>query len=453
MIRRALFRNFNIIYRFSQWTRKRFTPAGQLVLGGLVFSGIFGIDTRQTMSFQVFSLLLALLILAVLSCLVFRGRFTVKRHLPEYATAGIPVKYQMTLTNLTNKKQSSLKIIDALDNPLPEFADFMASARDDRSRNWFDRMVGYPRWLLLMQKKRGGIIRPLFIEEIIAGNSMKYDIELKPLRRGYIKFAHSTLLRPDPANIFYSAKTIDNKDKLLILPKRYKLPHFSLPGKRKYQRGGINYAGSVGDSEEFISLRDYRPGDPLRKIHWRSLAKTNKPVVKEYQDEYFMRTALMLDTFTGNIPGKIFEEAVSVAASIISQPIKQDSLLDLMFIGAESYLVSAGRNIGNIQRSLEILACVEPCNDKPFRYLSTLVIKNINRLSSLICILINWDNDRQQLLEKIEKTDIPFFAFLIVESKNDVPDTVHHFINNKKLLPLQYDSIEDDIKNITACMQ
>ena len=58
-------------------------------------------------------------------------------------------------------------------------------------------------------------------------------------------------------------------------------------------------ASSVGESEEFVSLRDYRRGDPMRHIHWKSWAKTGKPIVKEFQDEFFVRHALILDTFAG----------------------------------------------------------------------------------------------------------------------------------------------------------
>ena len=46
-----------------------------------------------------------------------------------------------------------------------------------------------------------------------------------------------------------------------------------------------------------MSLRDYRPGDPLQRIHWKSFARTGDPVVREYQDEFFERHALILDTF------------------------------------------------------------------------------------------------------------------------------------------------------------
>ncbi|MCK7478688.1 MAG: DUF58 domain-containing protein [Candidatus Moduliflexus flocculans] len=87
-----------------------------------------------------------------------------------------------------------------------------------------------------------------------------------------------------------------------------------------------------------MSLRDYRQGDPLRHIHWRSWAKTGKPIVREFEDEFFVRHALVLDTFTDHPQSAVFEEAVAVAASFACTLNTQDSLLDLMFCGSRGLL-------------------------------------------------------------------------------------------------------------------
>ena len=82
-----------------------------------------------------------------------------------------------------------------------------------------------------------------------------------------------------------------------------------------------------------MALRDYRPGDPPRHIHWRSWAKMGRPIVKEFEDEFFVRHALILDTFCEAPEADRFEESVSVAASFACSLQTQDSLLDLLFVG------------------------------------------------------------------------------------------------------------------------
>ena len=154
-------------------------------------------------------------------------------------------------------------------------------------------------------------------------------VEFRPLRRGYLRFTGVTVARADPLGLFRAVRPIARPESLLVLPRRYPVPPIRLPGTRKFQPGGVALASSVGESEEFVSLRDYRPGDPRRRIHWKSWARVGKPVVREYQDEFFVRHALVLDTFSRTEPGERFEAAVSVAASLACTLDTGESLLDL----------------------------------------------------------------------------------------------------------------------------
>lgn len=451
MFRRILFNNFWLVYQFSQRLRKYFTTPGLIILSAIIFAGIFGIDTRKTLSFQIFSLLLALLFFSILLGFYFRGKFSIKRILPEYATVNTLMNYQLVLYNNTDQKQVDLKITEILKNPVPTFNEFRQVTGSETKRNFFDEFVGYPRWLELIRKKRGAFIKEKLIEMIPAGQQIKVNMELKPVRRGYVDFDQTIISRPDPTNLFNSCKYVKNEDKLLILPKRYKIPSFSIPGHRKYQPGGINLAGSVGDSQEFISLRDYRPGDPLKNIHWRSLAKLKKPVVKEFQDEYFMRTGLVLDTFAKDVPTNIFEEAISIAASFASNHQQNDNVMDLMFIGDKSYHASSGRNVGHTLQMLEILASVQPCNNKSFSHLTGLVKENLPFMSSVICIFIHWDKQREKLIEEFRYSGIPCLPVLVQDIHNNRDyNEKGQLTGNIDLLTVNTDSIETDIKNITT---
>jgi uncharacterized protein (DUF58 family) len=182
----------------------------------------------------------------------------------------------------------------------------------------------------------------------------------------------------------------------------------------------VALAYSVGDSQEFISLRDYRPGDPLRRIHWKSWAKTGRPVVKEYQDEFYVRHGLILDTFQNTEKSERFEEAVSVASSFACAVQSQESLLDLMFVGAEAYCFTAGRGVAHTDRMLEILASVQPCKNKPFTTLPPVVLERSSLLSGCICVLLSWDDERQQFIGKLLELEIPTLV-LVIAAGDDPP--------------------------------
>ncbi len=418
MLRRLLFKNFKIIYRLSQWAKHRLTPAGLLMAGGMLASGIFGVDVRQSMSFQIFTVTSSLLLISVLCTLLFRGKFKIKRSLPQFATVNQPLRYKVKIENLSGIEQSDLLFIDELETRIPEYREFRQSRDpEDKNRNRFDRIMGYPRLISLIRNKRGATVSPVAVASIAAADYTELNVEIYPSRRGYIHFPGARISRPDPFGLVRAMKKYLHQSKLLILPKTYRAPKIELQGLRKYQRGGMNQASAVGDSQEFMSLRDYRPGDPLRAIHWRSYAKTGSPVVKEFHDEFFVRQGLILDTFQENKSSQVFEEAVSLAASFCLSLPGQDSLLDLMFVGDRAYRFTSGRGLGQSENMLEILACTRASDDDSFSKLHNLIPEYSAETSGMICILLDWDRKRRRLVESIILSGIPVLVFLLVESE------------------------------------
>jgi uncharacterized protein (DUF58 family) len=429
--------------------RHRFTATGLLVFTIMIIAGVFGIDARQTLAFQIFALMAMLLLLALISIVSFRGRFRVQRILPEFATVGQPLRYRCVIENLISRKQKGLVLIDELDTDLPEFNEFLL-ARDpqDIKRNWFDRFVGYPRLVNLIQKKRGGSINPVEIDFISARGQADSHIRLTPIRRGYLNFHSTRVARADPLGLIRAFKTINLKDTMLVLPKRYTVPPIQLQGNRKYQHGGMNLASSVGDSQEFMSLREYRPGDPMRSIHWRSYAKRTQPVVKEYQDEFFVRQGLILDTFSGPHTEQVFEEAVSVAASFAVAVKHQDALLDLMFVGTQAYRFTSGRGLSTTENMLEILACVEPCHERSFDRLQQLVLEHGTESSGFICILLGWDENRQAFVRLLETMAVPSLVLIITDTGVDDRSDITTMTELVKIHVLNAGEIQMGLDNI-----
>ena len=127
MVRRFLLRSFQAVYRFSQRLRRRCTPAGLLVLGGLVAAGVFGIDTQRTLAFQIFALLLSVLGLSIAMTLTFRSRLRIHRLLPEYGTVDQPLNYRVIVENLGKHAQTSLSLIEELETRMPHYDEFIHS--------------------------------------------------------------------------------------------------------------------------------------------------------------------------------------------------------------------------------------------------------------------------------------------------------------------------------------
>jgi uncharacterized protein (DUF58 family) len=175
----------------------------------------------------------------------------------------------------------------------------------------------------------------------------------------------------------------------------------------------VSLASSVGDSEEFLALREYRPGDPLQHIHWKSFARTGRPIVKEFQDEFFERHALVLDTGTLQGENAAFEDAVAVAASFVYTIDTQECLLDLLFVGGEVRHYVAGRGQLQSEHMLEVLAGVGPSAPQGFDALARTVLEARVQLASCILVLVDWDAARRRLAESLAASGIEVRAILV----------------------------------------
>jgi uncharacterized protein (DUF58 family) len=421
-----LLAGFARVYAASQWLRRRFTPTGLGVLALCVAAGVLGVDTQRSMAFQLFALCAALLLVASIARFFTpRPSLALRRELPRYATAGVPFNYRLELRNTGKRPLAPARVRDALQEHFPSPARFRRSADEAGVEvNWVDRRIGYPRWLELVRHLRGGDLEEASLGRLERGASARLELSLTPLRRGPLRFAVTRLLRPEPLGLLNAVDAFVTPGEVLVLPRRYPVPPFALPGARRLQRGGVNLAAAVGESEEFVQLRDYRPGDALRHIHWRSFARLGHPVVKEYEDEFFTRHALALDTFGPRAGGPVFEAAVSVAASLVAAFDQQDALLDLMFVEDRTYVFTAGRAMGDTAELLRVLAAVEAAQQESFERLARHVLSQSNRLTGCILVLLDLDEPRRAFLARLRGT-ARVLALLVSSERPDATAGVH----------------------------
>ncbi len=413
--RKYIFWNYRSYSALRFKMERKLTQRGTFFLAAAVIAGARGLDTTRTVAYQAFAVLGVLILMAFLTRRLGRLRFEAKRQLPAFGTVGQPLPYRLIVTNLTSQAQDALMVYENPDDPRPSLMEFVSTPEPgEEKRNAFDRFYGFYRWVWLMDQKKIGTVVNSKLEPLPPQGKVDHLMEATPLRRGKFLLDSVTIGWPDPFGLFRSLQTVELNDHVMILPKRYPVPPVSLPGESAYQAGGVNMAGSVGSSEEFVALRDYRPGDPLRRIHWRSTAREGRPIVKEYQDEYFVRHALILDTYSSVAVSDEFEEAVSVASSFVCSMEDSESLLDLMFVGDQAYCFTAGRGLAYSEQMLEILATVQPNLEGEFKDLEEMVIEHAHAVSGVICVFQEWDEERASMVRKLQARSVPMMAFLMV---------------------------------------
>ncbi len=414
MFQRFLLRQYDKIYRYDNWRRYHFSFNGHLILLIMSIAMVFGIDTKHSNTYQLAAFLFVLVVLAFINSRFNHLKVSIKRKLPRYATVGEPFTYRVILKNLSPKQQyDKLVLIERLQCIPPTLQQLNDFYQLD-NHPFFKRIIGFKKWYKFLRYERGG-----FIDEVPLATLTERELSLKvsftPTRRGKLVLDNSYLAKTDILGLYRRLILLEDRQSLIVLPQRYPIKPLNLLGKRKYQQGGVSLANSVGDSSEFMSLRDYQQGDSLNTIHWKSYAKQGKLIVKNYQDEYFVRRALLLDTFVGSKTNEQFEAAVSVAASIAMSERQNEALLDLMFVGLETYCFTTGRGIDHLPHLQEILASVQSSSDTAFEKLQQCVLSHSKQCSSFVCVLMHWDEARQSLIKQLLANGFPVAVFLLTE--------------------------------------
>ena len=133
------------------------------------------------------------------------------------------------------------------------------------------------------------------------------------------------------------------KHTVLVYPKMTDI-HY-VPIDTQYDLGSmISPYNIVKDTTMATGVRDYQPGDRVSWIHWKSFARTQTLMTKEFEDR---RSQDLFVLFDGR-PSETFEEQVELAASILKEATNDQAGIGFLTTGKESAyfsIYSIGRTI------------------------------------------------------------------------------------------------------------
>lgn len=159
--------------------------------------------------------------------------------------------------------------------------------------------------------------QPLVVEVPVLAPGATHEVPyaLPTTRRGRIPVGPLKLHRTDPLGL--SRRVIDygEADTFVVRPKICLLP--VLPSGTAHHLEGPTSDTADDGSLTFHALREYVLGDDLRRVHWRSSARTGTLMVRQMVDVSLPHTTLVLDTRPAAYrTGEDFELAVDCAASV-----------------------------------------------------------------------------------------------------------------------------------------
>jgi uncharacterized protein (DUF58 family) len=144
---------------------------------------------------------------------------------------------------------------------------------------------------------------------VIPRKGWRHQVELHGMRRGPVG-AHAWIVESsDPVGMFRSRRTSPDAEVALVLPRFASLSR--RPQTRELEASVA--APRAGSGTELFGVRQYHPGDSLRRIHWRLSARHGELVVREYEPPGVQTLGIFCDPQPGDAADQIARIAASEA--------------------------------------------------------------------------------------------------------------------------------------------
>lgn len=245
----------------------------------------------------------------------------------------------------------------------------------------------------------------------VGGNQSRTYVAYRLLhQRGWFTLGPTRIETGDIFGIFLLKKEFQTRSRLLVIPytvdiKSFPAPFGILPGGRALRQKTLEvtpYAAGV---------REYVPGDPLKRIHWPSSARKQKLIVKEFEKDPLAEVWIFLDARESvhirkkqelkpqeqdywwlkknqafELPPKTEEYAISIAASIAKYYINRKREVGLVSAGQNYSILPAERGERQLGKILETLAVLQAKGEMSLSGLIGSQLSHLGRGSTVIMI-------------------------------------------------------------------
>jgi len=195
-----------------------------------------------------------------------------------------------------------------------------------------------PRFFLAVQEDLPAWIEPLDPEpplfNVGAGETTRVAYKVRFRKRGVYQARAFCVTAIDPLGVVAFTRSLPGEDELVVYPSPYKIQDLPLSGMDRYGWQELTTLVFHGSSVDPDGVRPYRPGDPLRRVHWRQTARTGQLTVIEFEEAQSLQLVIALDLQRGTDVGAgtetTLEYCVRVAAALTQQAIQVGASVQLL---------------------------------------------------------------------------------------------------------------------------
>ena len=268
----------------------RITSEGIQFLLFTLAIGIAAINTGNNLFYLLLAMMLSLILISGIVAEHSLRRLEFHRHLPDHLMVNEPADATLVVKNGKSRFPSfSLRLFDISDGREPD--------------------------------------RDLEIRQLLPGASRLLSYSLVASRRGRLQLDGIRVGTEFPFGLFMKRAFYPLGDTVIVCPELKPINERLL--QSLLTAGAEQSVHRWGHGNDLYNLRLYRAGDDSRKIHWPTTARTSQLTVRETEAEDQRRAVVYVPTVAPVSHDALFEQALSIAASIIQLLAQRGYLLQL----------------------------------------------------------------------------------------------------------------------------
>ncbi len=227
------------------------------------------------------------------------------------------------------------------------------------------------------ERVRHDTVAEVFVPLVPARGEATVMYRARVFGRGWGEWSHVRIGTDAPFGLFRSELVLPCPGRELVYPRV--LPAIAqVPLEALFAPSESDPRFGSRGSEEFIGLRDFRPGDNPRWIHWKSSARMpSQLLVREFDSPRVRRVVLAVETRVGDADRRKLlrrlENSVSIAASLAGTLVRSTPALTLVTASPEPLVLELTPDSPSAWELLEALAVLEPSRDWGIRELLGLL--------------------------------------------------------------------------------
>jgi uncharacterized protein (DUF58 family) len=268
-----------------------------------------------------------------------------------------------------------------------------------------------------------------------------YLARTRLIRRGGFRLGPTRLVSGDPFGLFRAERVFPAEHSMVVFPMIHEISSFIsplgvLPGGQVIRRKALDITPHAS------GVREYVPGDPMKRIHWPTTARRGQIIVKEFEQDPQAEVWLFMDaqhavhvekpynipdTFGDGwmlgrrqeyeLPTSTLEYAISITASLAHYYLRQRRAVGLVTASRQFRVIHAERSERQESKILETLAFIEAESDLSVAGLVAAQAGQLPQGSSAILVTPTVHPELLAAVDDFQRRDLrPVVVLLIADS-------------------------------------